>query len=63
MTASSKQDQIQSRPSRCESHGLVEGTRELPKLGFPFVITGPRRLVAMTGAFRCPQCGAKTAKA
>jgi hypothetical protein len=63
MTTESTKTQTQTRPSRCDTHGPVEGTRQLPKLGFPFLITGPRRLAAMTGAFRCPRCGAKTARA
>ena len=61
MTTDSKKSQTQTRPDRCDTHGAVESTRQLPKLGFPFLITGPRRLVAMAGAFRCPRCGAKTA--
>jgi hypothetical protein len=63
MPTDSKKSQTQTRLSRCDTHGTVEGTRQLPKLGFPFLITGPKRLVAMAAAFRCPQCGAKTARA
>jgi len=53
----------QTRPGRCETHGLVEGTRTMPRLVFPFIITGALRLVAATRPFRCPRCGASTAKA
>jgi hypothetical protein len=53
----------QTRPGRCETHGLVEGTRKMPRLGFPFIVTGARRLAAMTRPFRCPHCGASTTKA
>jgi hypothetical protein len=59
MTRSSEQ----TRPGRCETHGLVEGTRKMPRLVFPFVITGALRLVALTRPFRCPRCGASTSRA
>jgi hypothetical protein len=62
MTDSSKKS-VQTRPGRCETHGLVDSTRKMPRLLFPFVITGALRLVAMTRPFRCPRCGASTAKA
>jgi hypothetical protein len=62
MTGSSK-NPMQTRPGRCETHGLVEGSRKMPRLIFPFLITGAMRLVAMTRPFRCPRCGASTAKA
>jgi hypothetical protein len=62
MTASSKSS-VQTRPGHCETHGPVQGTRKMPRLIFPFIITGALRLVAMTRPFRCPRCGASTAKA
>lgn len=62
MTGTSK-NAVQTRQGRCETHGLVEGTRKMPRLLFPFIVTGALRLVAMTRPFRCPQCGASTAKA
>jgi hypothetical protein len=62
MTATGTKGPVQSRPSRCETHGLVEGTRKMPRLVFPFLVTGAMRLVAMTRPFRCPRCGATTAK-
>jgi hypothetical protein len=34
----------------------------MPRLRFPFIITGVMRLVAMTRPFRCPRCGAKAAQ-
>ena len=63
MATDSTKTRTQTRPRWCETHGPVEGARQLPKLGFPFLITGPRRLAAMTGAFLCPRCGAKTTRA
>jgi hypothetical protein len=63
MTATSNQDSVQTRPSRCQTHGLVEGTRKMPRLRFPFIITGVMRLAAMSRPFRCPECGTAAAKA
>lgn len=62
MTASS-QGSVQAQLSRCATHGTVEGTRKMPKLRFPFIVTGAMRLIAMTRPFRCPRCGAATTKA
>ncbi len=62
MATNSKQGTVQTRLSRCPEHGLVDGTRQLPKLRFPFIITGAIRLAAMAGAFRRPKCGTKTTK-
>jgi hypothetical protein len=62
MTATTSQESVQTRPSRCSTHGLVEGTRRMPKLRFPFIVTGAMRLVAAARPFRCPRCGAKAAK-
>jgi hypothetical protein len=61
MTATTRKT-VQTRPGRCETHGLVEGTRTMPRLIFPFIITGAMRLVAMARPFRCPRCGVSTAK-
>jgi hypothetical protein len=55
-------ESVQTRPGRCSTHGLVEGTRAMPKLRFPFIITGVMRLAATARPFRCPRCGDKAAK-
>jgi len=52
----------EGQPGRSSPHGLVEGTRRMPKLRFPFIITGAMRLAAAARPFRCPRCGAKAAK-
>jgi len=62
MTTTTSQESVQTRPRRCSTHGLVEGTRKMPKLRFPFIITGAMRLAAAARPFRCPRCGAKAAK-
>jgi hypothetical protein len=53
---------VQTRPGRCETHGLVKGNRKMPRLIFPFINTGALRLVALTRPFRCPRCGVTTTK-
>lgn len=62
MTSSTK-NSAQTRPGRCETHGVVDSTRPMPRLAFPFIITGALRLVAITRPYRCPRCGASTTKA
>lgn len=47
---------------RCPTHGIVDGTKEIPKVGFPFVVYGVRRVRATMSPARCPQCGAKLAR-
>jgi len=62
MTTASKKGLVQTRLSRCPGHGLVQATRQMPRLRFPFIVTGVMWLAALAGAFRCPHCGAKAAK-
>jgi hypothetical protein len=63
MTASDRTGSVQTRTGRCSAHGLVESTRTMPKLRFPFIITGVMRLAATARPFRCPRCGEKAARA
>ena len=44
---------------RCPNHGIVQGTKEVPKASFPFIVFGVRRAMAAMAAAQCPQCGAK----
>ena len=62
MTAADRAESVQTRPARCATHGLIEGTRKMPKLRFPFIITGVMRVAAAARPFRCPRCGAKAAR-
>lgn len=48
---------------RCPNHGIVQATKEMPKVSFPFVVYGYRRVRAAMAPAQCPQCGAKLAKA
>jgi hypothetical protein len=62
MTASGKKGPVQTRLSRCADHGLVQATRRMPRLRFPFIVTGVTWLAARAGAFRCPECGARATR-
>jgi hypothetical protein len=53
------ENETRSRPGTCSAHGPVRGEKQLPKLKFPFFITGPARAFAAARPYRCPQCGAK----
>jgi hypothetical protein len=50
--------ETRTRHGRCTTHGQVS-VKQVPKLTFPFVITGVARGLAAGRPYRCPQCGAK----
>jgi hypothetical protein len=52
--------ETQTRTANCPTHGTVEASREMPRLGFPFVVYAVRRLIAARRPYRCPACGAVT---
>jgi hypothetical protein len=47
----------ETRRGRCETHGDVEGTREMPGVSFPFIVYAVRRYLAKRKPFVCPNCG------
>jgi hypothetical protein len=47
----------QAQTGRCSTHGTVRATREIPDIGFPFIIYAIRRALARRRPFRCPECG------
>jgi hypothetical protein len=53
--------ETRTRAGRCPAHGAVTAEKEIPKLKFPFVITGLWRGLAALRPYRCPTCGAKAA--
>jgi hypothetical protein len=53
------ENETQTRQGTCPTHGRVAAVREVPKLKFPFVISGAARGVAALRPFRCRECGAK----
>jgi hypothetical protein len=50
-------NEVETRTGRCATHGDVEATREIPKMGFPFIYFAIARAVAKRRPFRCPDCG------
>jgi hypothetical protein len=50
--------EVQTQSGQCSAHGTVEATREIPKMGFPYVFYAIWRAVAQRRPFHCPECGA-----
>jgi hypothetical protein len=50
--------EIQTQTGRCPTHGTVQATREIPQMGFPYVVYAIRRSVAQRRPYLCPECGA-----
>jgi hypothetical protein len=49
--------EVETQAGRCQSHGTVQGTREIPGMGFPFVYFAIARSLARRRPFKCPECG------
>ena len=50
--------EIQTQAGQCSTHGTVQATREIPQMGFPYVVYAIRRAVAQRLPYLCPECGA-----
>lgn len=48
-----------TRPGDRPTHGQVTAEKQVPKLKFPFFITGIARVAAQRRPYRCRDCGAK----
>jgi hypothetical protein len=53
------ENETRTREATCPTHGRVQAEKQLPKIAFPFVVTGAARGIAAVRPFRCPTCGAK----
>ena len=51
--------ETETRTGRCDTHGQVEATREIPRVRFPFVYYGMLRVLARRKPFHCPTCGSE----
>ncbi|MBV9411966.1 MAG: hypothetical protein JO148_10235 [Acidimicrobiia bacterium] len=51
--------ETQTKHGDCPTHGMVEATRELPRVTFPPIITAVRRSLAKKRPYLCPECGAE----
>jgi hypothetical protein len=49
--------EVQTQAGRCATHGTVEATREIPGMGFPFIVSAFLRSRAKNKPFLCPECG------
>jgi hypothetical protein len=47
------------RSGQCPTHGLVQATKPVPRVRFPFLVFGVLRLWAMQRPYRCPACGGR----
>jgi hypothetical protein len=54
------ENETRTRAGTCPTHGQVKAEKQLPKLKFPFIITGVARGLAAARPYNCPTCGAKT---
>ena len=50
--------EVQTRSGRCDTHGAVEATRQIPRLEFPFIVYAVLRWRAKRQPFLCPECEA-----
>jgi len=50
--------ETETRTATCAEHGRVEATREIPRMGFPFIYFAITRAQARRRPFLCPTCGA-----
>jgi hypothetical protein len=50
--------EVERRTGACPTHGRVEGTREIPRIQFPFIVSWVMRTNAKRKPFYCPTCDA-----
>jgi len=50
--------EVQTQTGRCATHGTVQAAREIPGMGFPFIVFAIWRSMAKRRPFLCPDCGA-----
>jgi hypothetical protein len=53
--------EMRTRQGACPRHGRVTAEKRVPRVKFPFFVTGVARGVAVLRPFRCSSCGAKVA--
>ena len=49
--------ETETQTGRCATHGTVQATRDIPKMGFPFIYYAIARSRAKRKPFLCPECG------
>ena len=48
---------FETKNGRCGEHGVVQATRYMPRIKFPFFLYLIRRARAKKKPFECPECG------
>lgn len=48
---------------RCTAHGVVQATKQVPRIRFPFLVYGALRLWANMRPFHCPVCDSPVSRA
>ena len=48
--------ETQTRTGTCPTHGTVQATRQIPAMGFPFIVYAVLRSLAKRRPFQCPEC-------
>lgn len=63
MTAQNTHTALLVQTGRCPTHGMVQATKAVPTVRFPFLVFGALRLWAQRRPYRCPGCGSAVARA
>ncbi len=50
-------NEVETQNGRCDTHGTVTATREIPTISFPWIVNTIRRSFAKRRPFVCPECG------
>ena len=49
--------ETETQTEQCAIHGTVQATRDMPKMGFPYIYYALVRSRAKRKPFLCPECG------
>jgi len=49
--------EVQTHAARCPTHATIQATREIPHIGFPYIVHAIRRAAAQRRPYLCPECG------
>ena len=48
--------EVETQKGKCENHGTVDATRDIPTITFPWIVNAIRRSLAKRKPFVCPEC-------
>jgi hypothetical protein len=49
--------ETQTQTGHCATHGTVQASRDIPRMGFPFILYAYLRSRDKRKPFLCPECG------